>query len=182
MHKVTVTNAKRFFFVIEGESFSGVTHNPSICCVWGRRPAPHNMTQSQKSPPHWSTVVFHWAVLSVKRGPHSKVWLCHSWQGDDWRHSSHVVPVNSPGLFLPEPDEDDGGVEVICRQRKQGGGGVSSVPHNTHRLASSFQCLSFQQTAESNKSTHLLKCQRMPLSIRFVKIWFENVAHILGIL
>lgn len=76
----------------------------------------------------WPTVVFHSAVLSARHGPHSKVWLCRCWQGDDWCCSSHVVPVNSPSLLLPEPDRRMiEGVGVICRRRKEGGGSVCSL-------------------------------------------------------
>lgn len=52
----------------------------------------------------WPAVAFDSAVLSAKHGPASEVWLCRSWQGDDGHCSSHAVPVNSPGLLLPEPE------------------------------------------------------------------------------
>lgn len=98
----------------------------------------------------YCSVSFSWVI--ARHGPHSKVWLCRSWQGDDWHCSSHVVPVNSPSLLLPEPERRIiEGAGVMGRQE-----GVlvfaepALPPQNTLRVTSPFLCLSFQtQTQQS---------------------------------
>lgn len=99
------------------------------------------------------SLVFHSAVLSARHGPHSKVWLCRCWQGDDWCCSSRGTCQQPQSALTWAGQEDDrgGGSDTSAEDRRRWRCLQSSLPfQNTPRVASSFPCLSFQTQTEQS--------------------------------